>query len=127
MTTTLNDIDEKINPTWVILECTGLAYPGKIIGTLKKYGKGIQSIRTVTVVDSERWEELSTVTPVLVETQVAEGDTLLINKIDLVTEDELKHVENYVGALNPKARIFKLSANNKIGESIWEEVTEINE
>lgn len=62
--TTLNDIYEKINAKWIIIETTGLAYPGKILGNLNKYGKGIESIRTVTVVDVERWDELTTVTPV---------------------------------------------------------------
>ena len=39
----LNDISEKISPSWVIIECTGLAYPSKIINSLNKYGKGIES------------------------------------------------------------------------------------
>lgn len=127
LTTTLNDIAEKINPEWVIIESTGLAYPGKILGTLSKYGKGIDSIRTVTVVDAERWDELTAITPVLIETQVVEGDTVLINKIDLVTEEELKHVDSYIAELNPKARIYKVSASGRISESIWREVTGINE
>lgn len=121
--TTLNNINEKINPKWVIIETTGLAYPGKILGNVNKYGKGIESIRTVTVVDSERWEELSTITPVLIENQVSQGDTILINKIDLVAEAELKEVESRVKELNPKASIYKVSANIEIKDCIWKEVT----
>ena len=45
---TLNDIHEKIDPEWVIIETTGLAYPGRILSTLKEYGKNIDSIKTVS-------------------------------------------------------------------------------
>lgn len=124
---TLNDIDEKINPKWVIIETTGLAYPGKILGNLNKYGKGIESIRTVTVVDAERFDELTTVVPVLIETQISEGDTILINKIDLSTEVELEHIENYVKDLSPKASIYRVSANTKVDDCIWKEVTKVCE
>jgi Putative GTPases (G3E family) len=125
--TTLNDINEKINPKWVIIETTGLAYPGKILGNINKYGKGIESIRTVTVVDAERWDELSDITPVLIENQVSQGDTILINKIDLVTEVELEEVESRVKELNPKASIYKVSANIEVNDCIWKEVTKTYE
>lgn len=121
--TTLNDVNKNINPKWVIIETTGLAYPGKILGTINQYGKGIESIRTVTVVDAERWEELSDITPVLIENQVSQGDTILINKIDLVGEAELEKVQKRVEELNPKANIYKVSANTEIKDCIWKEVT----
>lgn len=125
--TTLNDINEKINPKWVIIETTGLAYPSKILNSLEKYGKGIESIRTVAVADAERWDELTTITPVLIENQVSQGDTILINKIDLVTESELQQVENHVRQLNEKAVLYKVSGNKPVDNCIWEEVTEICE
>lgn len=125
--TTLNDIDEKINPKWVIIETTGLAYPSKILSSLQKYGKGIESIRTVSVADAERWDELTTITPVLIENQISQGDTVLINKIDLVTDAELQEVEDYVKKLNSKAVLYKVSANEYIDNSIWEEVTKVCE
>lgn len=120
--TTLNDINETIKPEWVIIETTGLAYPSKILGNLNKYGKGIESIRTVAVVDSERFEELTAITPVLIENQISQGDIILVNKIDLVSEEELKHLEDRVRQLNEKAIIYKVSANGKLDDSIWKEV-----
>ncbi|MHC6179931.1 GTP-binding protein [Clostridium sp. JNZ X4-2] len=121
---TLNDIHEKINPEWVVVETTGLAYPGKILSTLNKYGKNIDSIKIVIIVDGERFEELTAVTPVLIKNQIADGDIVLINKIDLVTEEELKKVKNYVKEFNPKASLHTLSANTNVDDSIWKEVTE---
>jgi len=123
----LNDIHEKYNPRWVILEATGLAYPSNILGTVEKYAKGIDSIRTVTVADAERWEELTEITPVLINSQLSQGDIILINKLDLVNDEQLKVVEEYVKNINPGAEIFKVSANDRIDENIWRKVGGLNE
>lgn len=123
LTITLNELAETINPEWVILESTGLAYPGKILTTIKQFGKGIDRIGIVAVVDSERWVEISEITSVLLEKQVSEADFILINKIDLASQEELQHVENAVTLLNPDAKIWRVSANKGIAESIWKEVS----
>jgi G3E family GTPase len=127
LTVMLNEIAGTVRPEWVIIECTGLAYPGNIVDSLKKYGSGIESIKIITVVDSERWEELSEICPVLVAKQVAEGDAVLINKTDLADATELRHVESQVKALNPNAKVFKLSACAVIPGRVWEEVTGTDE
>ncbi|MCC9295877.1 GTP-binding protein [Clostridium sp. MT-14] len=120
---TLNDIHEKIDPEWVIIETTGLAYPGRILSTLKEYGKNIDSIKIVTVVDGERFKELIAVTPVLITNQIADGDIILINKMDLVKEKELEQIKNHVKKLNPTAGLHMLSANTSTDKDIWKEVT----
>ncbi|MCL6477882.1 MAG: cobalamin biosynthesis protein P47K [Peptococcaceae bacterium] len=124
---TLNDLHEKYNPRWVIVEATGLAYPSSILGTVKKYGKGIESIKSVTVVDAERWDELTEITPVLVESQVTQGDTVLINKVDLVSPIDVKTVEEHIARINPNADIYKVSANKEIDKSIWRKVGGLDE
>ncbi|MCR4435467.1 MAG: GTP-binding protein [Clostridiales bacterium] len=127
LTSSLNDIAEKVNPKWVIIECTGLAYPSRILDTLLKYGKGIESTRSVSVVDSERWEELHEMATILVESQVSEGNYVLINKVDLVTEEELQKVEECVKDLNPRAKQYKVTGNTGVSSDIWKEVTKLGE
>ncbi|WPC43582.1 GTP-binding protein [Clostridium sp. JS66] len=124
---TLNDIKEKIDPKWVIIETTGLAYPGKILGNLNKYGKGIDSIKTVTVVDAERFYELRTVAPILIENQIAEGDSVLINKVDLTLDSELEIIEKDVKHLNEKANIYRVSASKNVDDCMWKKVVDISE
>ncbi|QXE17390.1 GTP-binding protein [Clostridium sp. 001] len=124
---TLNDLREKVDPEWVIIETTGLAYPRKILGTLNKYGKGIESIRIVSVVDAERFEELTEIAPVLIKSQISDGNTILVNKIDLVTDKQLKNIERSVKEVNLKAALYKVSANKDINDSIWKEVAKSNE
>lgn len=122
LVTTLLEIQEKIKPRWVIFEPTGLAYPSRVIDTIKKYGQGIASITNVTVVDAERWNELSEITPVLVQTQVKDADFILVNKIDLVAKDEIKNVVEQVKAINPEAAVYEVSAQQEVPGSIWGKV-----
>ena len=123
LTLTLNELAKTLNPAWVILEATGLAYPSKILDTLHKYSEGLESISTVTIVDAERWEELSEVMPILIETQVRDGEIVIINKIDLITNEQLKLVESDIIRINPEATIYKLSATGSVAENIWERLT----
>ncbi len=125
LTTTLNQLAEDAAPGWVIVECTGLAYPGRIIEVLEKYGKGLGTIHTVSVVDAERWEILLEVTPELVSNQVADGDTVLINKIDLVNEQELRLIEEKINEIKPGAYVERVLATGTIDEGIWRKVTGI--
>jgi G3E family GTPase len=119
--TTLNEIHADINPKWVIVEATGLAYPGKILEILDRYGKGIDNIKTITIVDAERWDELIEVTPVLIENQIKDADIILVNKIDLVNSNRIKHIEEKIRQLNPKAKFYSVNANQK-ENIIWKEL-----
>ncbi|MBP1627478.1 MAG: cobalamin synthesis protein [Holophagaceae bacterium] len=124
LVTTLNDLHEKVQPKWVIFEPTGLAYPKKIIETVNQYGKGIERIVVIGVVDAERWEELTEITPGLIEGQVSSGDLVLINKCDLVEPEALAMIREQVRGMNPKAEILEVSATSGIDTRIWGKVDE---
>jgi G3E family GTPase len=126
LTFSVNFIYAEYNPEYIIIEATGMAYPSNILGTLIKYAKGITDIKTITVVDSERWIELRDITPVLLEKQVSECGLALINKIDLVSGEILEQVVNDVKSINPKAEIVKLSAVKEIDADLWERALQIN-
>jgi G3E family GTPase len=119
--TTLNEIHADINPKWVIVEATGLAYPGKILEILDRYGKGIDNIKTITIVDAERWDELIKVTPVLIENQIKGAEIILINKIDLINSNRIKHIEEKIRQLNPRAKFYSVNASQK-ENIIWKEL-----
>lgn len=118
----LNEVAEKINPRWVIIEATGVALPENIVETLARYGKGIAKLITVVIVDARRWKELSAVLPALVEKQVSSADVVLINKIDLVGDAELESVEASVRKLNSRALLHRVSARVGVSLHIWDEV-----
>ncbi len=119
LTVMLNDLADTVKPGWVIVEATGLAHPGKILGAVRTYGRGLDEIRTITVVDAERWPELVEMVPGLVEKQVKEADVLLVNKIDACTAEQLDGVTRSVAALNAAAAVHLLCAHEGVPEHLW--------
>jgi len=121
LTKCLNEIQEELSPKWVIIETTGMAFPHRIVDTITKYGQGIDSLKTIVVADAERWDELSTVMPGLIEGQISKADVILLNKIDCLEPEELSTVEKSVTRINPSALFYAISANNEVDPQIWRE------
>lgn len=122
LTLTVRQVKENLDPKWVIIEATGLAYPENILSTILRHNREIiDKALIVTVVDAQRWEEFYAATPLLIQYQVEDGHVILLNKIDLVTPEEQKAVAEQVAKINPKAPIYPVSAN-KIDATLWEKV-----
>lgn len=121
LTICLNEIQEELSPKWVIIETTGMAFPDKIVATITKYGKGIDSLKTIVVADAERWDELSTVMPGLIEGQIAKADVILLNKIDCLEPEQVSEVEESVRRINSSALFYAISAHHEVDSQIWRE------
>jgi G3E family GTPase len=91
----------------ILIETTGLADPAPVASTFfvaDEVKTGIRLDSFVTVVDAINLELNLKQSNEAVE-QVAFGDIVLINKVDLATPEHLKAVEARVRALNPLATI----------------------
>src|SRR5271157_4944492 len=94
---------------YILIETTGVADPGPVaqtflnISQLQQYAR-LDSI--ITVVDAEQLPTQLEEAEVTRE-QVALADFILINKVDLVSEETLAALENQILGLNPHARIFR--------------------
>jgi G3E family GTPase len=119
--TTLRETVPWYNPDYVVFEPTGLAFPEKILEVIESE-ENIEWIRTVTVVDANRYKKLADHMPLLIEAQIEKADIILINKIDLVDEITLREVTKAVQDLNVDAGIFTLSASKGIPAEIWEKI-----
>ncbi|WP_346912166.1 GTP-binding protein [uncultured Roseibium sp.] len=93
----------------VLIETTGLADPGPVIQTFfvdDDLREQIALDAVVTMVDAKHF--LDTVDDAHeCEEQVAFADTILLNKTDLVTPEELETVEKKIRALNQFAKLHK--------------------
>ena len=95
---------------YILIETTGLANPGKIINifwTDEALGSVLRLDGVVTVVDAlnvARYMAESD-TSADFSSQIAYADRLVINKCDLVTEAQLREVENIVKSINSYAEI----------------------
>ena len=112
---TLLVVESRYAPDWVIIEPTGLAAPGDILGTVVDHCPSVDTIRVLTLVDAARWPMLLEIVEPLVTAQIQTADILAVNKVDTVGEDELAAVLASVHALAPKASILPVSAATGAG------------
>jgi G3E family GTPase len=94
---------------YLLIETTGIADPGPVAQTFLNIPQLQQFVRMdsiITVVDAEQIEKQMKETETARE-QVAMADFLLLNKTDLVSEEQLVRVEAKARELNPHATIFR--------------------
>lgn len=116
----VDDIGKKLRPEWLIIEATGVAYPGGIKRRLQE--ELALEARIITLVDASRWRILSAAMESLVSGQLEDASAILINKIDLVSYDTLIEVETSVKGYNETAPIYAISAEQIIGDDLWNNI-----
>ena len=117
---TVEAIRRDLNPDWIILEPTGVAYPMSI-KTLLEEACGVESTICI-VVDAKRWLRFLLPMGSLLPGQLQDATTILINKMDLITEQELVEITESVSSFNSTAEIFPVCAAETIDDAIWEQV-----
>lgn len=106
---------------WVVIETTGLADPAPVIQSLlvddqcKKY---LRLDSVLTVVDSKHITVHLPVSGATIDSEASKGNTseaalqiafadrVLLNKVDLVSDDELQQVKDLIVKVNPEADII---------------------
>ena len=119
------EIEKEYDPDWLIVETTGLAYPGLIQDNLSA-GIGMES-RVCTVVDVSRWKRLMNAMRELFVGQTERADVILMNKTDLVSEQVLNDVERDIAKMNPDAVRIATSAVGHVEDYIWVVVLGVTE
>jgi G3E family GTPase len=112
---TLRTVESRYEPDWVIIEPTGLAAPGDILGLVVDHCPHVDTIRVLTLVDAPRWPMLLEVVEPLVTAQLEAADIIAVNKVDEVDEEALAAVLASVRALAGKATVLPVSATSGAG------------
>jgi len=113
-------IRNDLNPDWLVIEATGVAYPEKIKETIQAIPD--IGIRLTALTDAKRWKRLLIPMQNLIRDQLHGAETILINKIDLVDEEMLKFVEESVRGFNSEANIFKITTTEEVDVNVWKAV-----
>ncbi len=104
---------EKID--YLIVETTGLADPLPVAMTFAA-GDLREKVRLdsiITVIDGENFDfEINNAS--VAYSQILYGDILLLNKCDLVKEEQLKKVEKFINKIKKEPRILR-STNSEVG------------
>ncbi len=111
---TLQTLEEEFAPDIVIIEPTGIAFPGQIREEIETMGlSGLSFAPVVTLVDPGRFGTTAKEIPRFIETQIKEAEILCINKIDITPVETVLAAENMLHEMNPEARILKFSAKHE--------------
>ncbi len=110
---TLQTLEEEFAPDIVIIEPTGIAFPGQIREEIEIMGLSELSFTPiVTLVDPGRFGTEAKEIPRFIETQIKEAEILCINKIDITPVETILSTEKMLHEINPEARILKFSAKH---------------
>jgi G3E family GTPase len=120
----LVNIQKEIDPDWVVLEATGVAYPKSIQETVEMSTK-FES-RLTAVVDAKRWKRLLVPMAMLIGGQLEQTETIIVNKKDLVDNDTLDEVLKSVGGFNDAAKLIPVSSVAPIDNGVFQTVLGLN-
>lgn len=110
MISTLVSLADEQKPDRILIESTGVAEPGKILGMLYTAEPLVQRMRvepTVIVVDAGAFDRFKKELAYHYVMQIKSADVILLNKIDLVDKKTIARVEKEIQELNPRAFIRK--------------------
>jgi G3E family GTPase len=101
----IKEIIEKVKPDYILIETTGIAEPDAIILNIENI-KEVMLDNVITIVDCDsiiRFPEIGYTGRI----QIEMGDFILLNKADLVNEEQFKLVQQKVREINDRAVLFK--------------------
>lgn len=113
-------IAKEMDPDWLIVETTGLAYPRLIRENLQA-ARGLAS-RICILVDASRWKRLLLPLNQLLSGQIVGADVVLINKADLADEAALLKTEADIRAFDEHPAVMRISAAGPISDEVWVKV-----
>ena len=107
----LHELYYNLNPDLIIIEATGVADPVEIIDAISAPAvmEFTQLKQLITVVDSQKLLTLNT-TPQMKQLflhQIKYANTLILNKLDILTEDEMNLARNAIKNINDQAYIIE--------------------
>ena len=114
LTTNANEIAEKYDPEYLIIEATGVAHPINVVNVMKEYAKA-EDITCVVLADAYRWEELLEDMEVFDKNQLRGANFILLNKCDLVSKEDADRFVKGIEEMNPDAKVFAISATGEDG------------
>jgi len=111
----------------IIVETTGLADPAPVAQTFfvdENVGKKARLDAVVTVADAKWLRDRLRDAPEA-KNQIAFADVILLNKIDLVTPEELREIEARIRAINPYAKLHRtqrsqIALNEVLGQNAFD-------
>lgn len=117
---TINEIHRDIDPEWLIMEATGVAFPYNIRENLEANVDIPCTICCIT--DAKRWNRLLKPMERLLTHQLKDAKVIFVNKADLVDADTLQQVIESVRSFNDTAEIAAVCASESIDTALLDKL-----
>jgi len=101
----IHQILSTFQPDYIVLETTGLANPYNLLDEISEVDELVRFDSITTVVDGINFYNSLNKSDV-VRNQISAADILLLNKKDLLTEKEIKKIQQELRKINPSAPIL---------------------
>lgn len=98
-------------PEYIIVETSGVSDPLEVAQTFQAVNR-IRIDSILTVMDAEQVLNLDGQYAVLALNQIGVADIVVLNKVDLVTADQLQAARDYIRDILPQARILETTQAN---------------
>lgn len=113
---TLRTVKKELSPDVVLIEPTGLALPNRINQIVRTSMVEPEGSFTVVLVDSFRIGDLIEANGTFFLRQLEGSDLIGLNKVDIISDEDVETAESRLQNLVPGAMIVRLSA--KTGEGV---------
>jgi G3E family GTPase len=121
LASSIMEIEQKLQPHWLIIEATGLAFPDKTAEIVRDYAENLESLKIVVLIDAEHFLVLDSIVP-LISGQPKFADLLLLNKVDLVDEQIQQETIDRLREINTDAPLFEIVATESLPDELLQEV-----
>ncbi|HEY9876773.1 MAG TPA: GTP-binding protein, partial [Candidatus Obscuribacterales bacterium] len=100
----VNEIIDTVDPDYIVVETTGVAEPDALVFDIQESLTKVRLDGVVTVIDADAMVKYPQVGHTS-RIQIEAADTIILNKVDLVSESELKAIEEKLHKFNEVASI----------------------
>ncbi|BAY45522.1 putative GTPase [Scytonema sp. HK-05] len=101
----VNEIIDTVDPDQMVVETTGVAEPDALVFDIQESLQRVRLDGVVTVIDADAMVKYPSVGHTT-RIQIEAADTILLNKVDLVSESELQAIEKKLNSINEIASIL---------------------
>ena len=103
---TLGLIQRDDPPEYIVVEASGVSDTIDVALAFR-YMRQIKINSIISVIDAEQFIDVQYEHRVLAMNQIGMADVIILNKVDLVSEDKLEALRNYVYDLMPRSRVLE--------------------
>jgi G3E family GTPase len=101
----VNEIIDTVDPDHIVVETTGVAEPDALAFDIQESLPNVRLDGVVTVIDADSMVKYPSVGHTM-RMQIEAADTIILNKVDLVSESELNAIADKLHSLNEIASIL---------------------